>query len=139
YWTEELTSPIRKLYPAWATAGRPRLPESLAAKDILHSPLPVAVPPKARARRQRLVVTVHDVAFLEHPHAYPRAWRLLYRAALIRTARTADAVLTVSRHTAEDLARHTKIDRRKVHVTPLGPSLPLTDTDVAAVLDRLQV
>jgi glycosyltransferase involved in cell wall biosynthesis len=141
YWSEELTSPIRSLYPSWAIAGRPSLPDPLASKDIVHSPLPVAIPPKAKtkARRQRLVVTVHDVAFLEHPHAYPRTWRLLYRAALIRTARTADAVIAVSRHTAEDLARHTKIDRRRIHVTPLGPSLPPTDTVVDAVLDRLKI
>lgn len=141
YWTEELTSPIRSLYPSWALTGRPRLPESLAAKDIVHSPLSVAVPPKARGRRQRLVVTVHDVAFLAHPHVYPRAWRLLYRAALLRAVRTADAVLTVSRHTAEDLARHTKVDRRRLHVTPLGPSLPVTGggADIAVVLDRLKV
>src|SRR5690242_17800956 len=50
YWTEELTTPIRTLYPSWTVAGRPRLPESLASKDLVHSPLPVAIPPKARGR-----------------------------------------------------------------------------------------
>lgn len=137
FWTEELTEPIQRLYPAWAIARRPRLPESLSRRDILHSPLPVAVPPPGP--RQRLVVTVHDVGFLVHPDLYPRTWRLLYRAALLRTVRSAHAILAVSRHTAEDLERHTRAPAARVHVTPLGPSLPIGTADVTEVLDRLKV
>ena len=137
FWTEELTQPISRLYPSWIVARRPPLPESLAACDLVHTPLPVAVPPATRS--QRLVVTVHDTAFMVHPHLYPRKWRLLYRAGLARGVRAAAAVLTVSRHTAEDLSRHTRIDRRKIHVTPLAPALPLTGADANAVLDRLKV
>src|SRR5688572_11656042 len=68
----ELDSPIRRLYPRWALLRRPALPSSLAAHEVIHSPLPAAVPPTGAG--QRLVVTVHDVAFLIHPEAYPRQW-----------------------------------------------------------------
>ena len=61
--------------------------------DLVGTPSPVAVPPAAEG--QRLVVTVHDVAFLVHPQLFPRPWGLMYRAALARAVRSADAIITV--------------------------------------------
>jgi glycosyltransferase involved in cell wall biosynthesis len=135
--TVELPSSIRRLYPSWAVAGRPRLPAPLGSKDLLHSPVPAAVPPKGR--QQRLVVTVHDLAFLVHPELYPPRWRLMYRAGLFRLARSADAVIAVSRHTAEELARRGRIPRGRVHVVPLAASLPAANADPEEVLTRLKV
>lgn len=136
-WVEELPQGIRTLYPSWALFGRPPLPASLAARDVLHAPNTVAVPPKAPG--QRLVVTVHDLAFVVRPDVFPLRWRLLYRAGLRRAVRTADAVIAVSRRTAEDLIRRTRIDPAKVHVVPLGPSLPPSQCDPGEVLRRLKV
>jgi glycosyltransferase involved in cell wall biosynthesis len=135
--TVELDRSIRTLYPGWALAKRPGLPEQLAALDLLHTPLPAAIPPAGP--NQRLVVTIHDIGFVVHPAFYPRRWRLLYRAGLGRAVGSADLILAVSRHTAEDLIRRTHIDRWKVHVTPLAPSLPPGDADVEPVLARLKV
>jgi glycosyltransferase involved in cell wall biosynthesis len=84
-------------------------------------------------------VTVHDLAFLIHPELYPRQWRLMYRAALFRIGRSADAVIAVSRHTAEDLARRTRIPSERVHVVPLAASLPEGEADVGEVLTRLKI
>jgi glycosyltransferase involved in cell wall biosynthesis len=137
YRVEEIPASIRRLYPSWAAARRPALPPSLASQEVVHSPSPAAAPPTDPG--QHLVVTVHDLAFLAHPELFPRPWRLMYRAALARAARSADAIITVSRHTAEDLGRRTSIDRRKVHVIPLAASLPLADADPEAVLSRLKV
>lgn len=137
YPIEQLPHGIRRLYPQWSATRRPKLPETLAANDIVHSPSPAAVPP-AKAP-QRLVVTVHDLAFVVHPALFPPQWRLMYRAALARAVRTADAIVTVSRHTAEDLLRHTRVDRTKIHVTPLAASLPQTHKPVEDVLERLKV
>jgi glycosyltransferase involved in cell wall biosynthesis len=86
-----------------------------------------------------LVVTVHDLAFVVQPQLFPRAWGLMYRAALSRIVRSADGIITVSRHTAEDLSRRTRVDPRKIHVIPLAASLPASDTDPGTVLDRLKV
>jgi len=85
------------------------------------------------------VVTVHDLAFTVHPDLFPRQWRLMYRAGLARTIRSAHAIITVSRHTAEDLLRHTKVDASRVHVVPLAASLPASADDVDEALDRLKV
>ncbi len=137
FWTEELPHGIRALYPGWAIAGRPALPPSLAGRDLLHAPSPSAVPPKGR--RQRSVVTVHDVAFLSHPEAFPPRWRLLFRAGLRRALRTADAIVTVSRTTADELIRLAHADPERIHVSPLAPSLPSSDTAVDTMLSRYGV
>lgn len=129
--------PARRLYPSWTLLRRPPLPQPLGRTDLLHSPTPVAVPPPAGG--QRLVVTVHDVAFLAHPRAFTATWRLLYRAGLLRAVRTAGAVIAPSRHTAEDLLRRTRVPADRVHVVPLAPALPEGAAQVPAVLNRLKV
>lgn len=134
---QQLPGSIRRLYPEWALARRPPLPEPLASTDLLHSPVHAAVPPKRPG--QRLVVTVHDLAFLVHPELFPRSWRLMYRAGLARAIRSADAVLAPSRATAEDLARRTRIERRRVHVVPLAASLPSRRASLDEVQARLKV
>jgi glycosyltransferase involved in cell wall biosynthesis len=133
----EVPASIRRLYPEWAAARRPALPEALGSLDVIHSPLPAAVPP-VRAG-QTLVVTVHDVAFLVHPRVFPSRWRAMYRAGLRRIVRSADAVIAVSRHTAEDLVRHRRVDAGRIHVVPLAASLPKTGSDVGQTLARLKV
>jgi glycosyltransferase involved in cell wall biosynthesis len=127
---------IRTLYPSWALLGRPPLPPPLDRADLIHAPSPSAVPPVRPG--QRLVVTVHDVAFRLHPAMYPPPWRALYRLGLRRALRRADAILAPSRHTAEDLVR-SGAERRRVHVTPLAASLPSPSEDPEPVLDGLEI
>ena len=137
YWVEELSGSMRSLYPQWAVRRGPALPTALRQRDLLHAPTAVAVPPAGDG--QRLVVTVHDLAFLVHPDAFPRRWALVYRAGLRRAVRSADALIAVSRHTAEDLMRRTRVRPDKVFVTPLAPTLPVTDVDVFEVLARHRI
>ncbi|HVF08699.1 MAG TPA: glycosyltransferase family 1 protein, partial [Actinomycetota bacterium] len=131
--------PIRLLYPRWNLTRRPALPAPLAGADIVHATNPAAIAPLRRG--QRLVVTVHDLAFLRHPELFPRAWRALYRAGLRATARHADAVLTPSTFTAEELRARSGVDASRVHVTPLAsaPPLPARAIDLDATLERLGV
>ena len=133
----ELPWGIRSLYPQWAILRRPALPSEVSSSDVLHTPSPAAVPPPGP--RQRTVVTVHDLAFLTHPQAFPVQWRAMFRAGLARAVRSADALVTVSRHTAEDLLRRTRAMASRVHVVPLAASLPSEPQDVAATLRRLRV
>jgi glycosyltransferase involved in cell wall biosynthesis len=116
-----LAQGIRTLYPSWALLGRPALPSPIDRADLVHAPSPSAVPPVSTS--QRLVVTVHDLAFRLHPAMYPAPWRSLYRLGLRRAIRRADALLAPSRHTADDLVRAGAASER-VHVTPLAASLP---------------
>jgi len=137
HWVEELPGGMRSLYPQWALRRGPALPLGLSQRDLLHAPTALAIPPAGDD--QRLVVTVHDLAFLVHPEAFPRRWALVYRAGLARAVRSADALLAVSRHTAEDLMRRTRVRPAKVYVTPLAPTLPHGDADVEKVLARHRV
>jgi glycosyltransferase involved in cell wall biosynthesis len=137
YPVEELDASIRRLYPAWAVAKRPALPPALASKDLVHTPVHAAVPPASRD--QRLVVTVHDLAHVVHPALFPPQWRWMYRAGLTRTVRSADAIIAVSRHTAEDLVRRTRVATERVHVVPLAAALPLGSSDIEEVTGRLKV
>jgi len=130
--------PIRALYPRWALTGRPGLPPELAEADVVHSTNHAAIPP--RHRRQRLVVAVHDLAFVRHPAMFPRDWRMLYRAGLRAVGRRADAVVVPSEFTANELRERSRIDPATVHVTPLAPSLPIGEPGlVDETLERLGV
>ena len=134
---EELPAGIRSLYPRWNLTGRPPLPEPLASADLVHAASAVAVPPAAGP--QRLVVTVHDLAFLAVPSFFPRQWRHVYRTGLRATLRRAHAIVTPSRATAEDLLSRTKVDPSRVHVIPEAAALPASEGDPDAAIARLKV
>ncbi|HEV8572111.1 MAG TPA: glycosyltransferase family 1 protein [Actinomycetota bacterium] len=135
--TRELPHGIQRLYPEWALLGRPPLPDDLGGMDLVHAPSPVALPPPGPG--QRLVVTVHDLAFRVYPRLFPAVWRNLFRAGVRRAARNADALITVSEHTARDLVRFTRADPNRVHVVPLAAALPDAGADPGDVVDRLKV
>jgi glycosyltransferase involved in cell wall biosynthesis len=137
HWVEELPGSIRALYPRWDLLARPPLPATLRAAEILHATNHAAVPPAGDG--QGLVVTVHDLAFEHHPSAFPRAWRTLYRLGLRAAVRRADAIVTPSRNTAEDVLSRTRVDPKKLHVVPLAASLPAGALDAEEVLTRLKV
>jgi glycosyltransferase involved in cell wall biosynthesis len=128
---------IRTLYPSWDLLGRPALPEAMADAAVVHATNPAAVPPVRDG--QRLVVTVHDLAFERFPELFPRNWRWLYRAGLRAAVKRADAILVPSESTADDLRSRTSVDPTRVHVTPLAPSLASSDGDAVDVLAPLGV
>jgi glycosyltransferase involved in cell wall biosynthesis len=135
----ELRRDIRSLYPRWNVLGRPPLTPPLDGLDVLHAPSPAAIPPPERG--QRLVVTVHDLAFRLFPQMFPPVWRATFRLGLRRAAARADAIIAVSRNTAADLARLTRTDPGRIHVIPLAASLPwaANAVDLEATLERLKV
>lgn len=128
---------IRSLYPRWNLTGRPALPEVLADANVVHAPLPAAVPPVRPG--QRLVVTVHDLAFMVSPKMFPARWRMLYRLGLAAAVKRADAIIAPSRNTAEDLVSRTKVDPAKVHVIPEASTLASGSSDPDETLERLRL
>jgi len=134
---DELPGSIRGLYPRWNVLGRPALPAPIRSAQLVHATSASAVPPASDD--QRLVVTVHDLAFERYPGMFPRTWRAVYRTGLRATVRRADAILTPSRHTAEDVLSHTKVDPAKLHVVPLAATPPAREVEVADALGRLKV
>ncbi len=126
--------PIKMWYRAWDLLGGPSLPRQLASCGIVHATNHASVPPVHRG--QKLVVTVHDLAFERFPEAFPATWLRLYRAGVRAAARRADAIMTPSRATADDLTARSDVDPSKVHVTPLASGLPSSPDDAAATLSR---
>jgi len=136
-WVQELDGSIRSLYPRWDLLARPPLPASLRSTDVVHATNHAAIPPAGAG--QRLVVTVHDLAFDRFPSLFPREWRLLYRLGLRAAVRRADVIVTPSRNTAEDVVTRTDVDPSKLHVTPLAASLGTSPLEPEEVLRRLRV
>jgi glycosyltransferase involved in cell wall biosynthesis len=137
YWVEELPHGIRSLYPRWNLTGRPALPSALSSLDIVHGPSPASIPPAGSG--QKLVVTVHDLAFLVTPAHFPPQWRTMYRMGLRAAIRRADAIITPSWNTAEDLLTRTKVDPKRVYVVPLAATAEAGDADHEHVMSRLKI
>jgi glycosyltransferase involved in cell wall biosynthesis len=100
------------------SAGVPRL-EWLTRFDVLLAPN--FVPPPTRT--ERLVITVHDLAFRRMPETAPAStirWLSGFDDWLGRAAR----VIAVSESTRRDLLELTAVDEERVRVVPLG-----VDTD----------
>jgi glycosyltransferase involved in cell wall biosynthesis len=137
FWVEELAAPIKTLYPRWALTSRPALPPSLQSADVVHATNPAAIPPASSG--QALVVTVHDLAFELYPGMFERSWRWLYKAGLRAAVKRADAIITPSRNTAEDMLSRTKVDPQKLHVVPLAAALDVGAGDADLTLARLKI
>ena len=134
---DELAGSIRSLYPRWNLLARPALPSALRSADLVHATSASGVPPSGED--QRLIVTVHDLAFERYPRMFPVRWRAMYRMGLRAAVRRADAILTPSRNTAEDVLSRTKVDPAKLHVVPLATTPPGPEVEVAEALGRLKV
>jgi len=84
--------------------------------DVLHCPTYYG-PLRPRVPT---VVTVHDLAVLRHPQAFPRWTRLYVPQAVPRVLRAARSVIAVSEFTASELESLLRVPREKIHVVPNG-------------------
>ena len=85
-----------------------------------------------------IVVTVHDVSFLEHPEYFPagRAWQL--RLTTGGTLRRAAKVLTISEFSRQRLARGFGISPEEIVVTPLAAQEHFRPRPRAQARERLR-
>ena len=125
----------RPRHLAAAVAGRPRLDRTLGGGlDVAWAPAPA---PLAVSPEVPLVLTLHDLSFLERPGdftAYERLWHRLARPG--RLARRAAAVLADSRVTAQAAIVHWRLDPDRVTVVRPGVERPAAAPDVAAARAR---
>jgi glycosyltransferase involved in cell wall biosynthesis len=106
--------------------------------DLLHvqytAPLSCPVP---------VVVSVHDVSFLEHPEFFPRYRALQLRWSVNRTVHSAAMILTLSDFSSEAIQRAYGVDPDDIVVAPLAAAQdfrPLhIDNAVDAVRNRFQL
>ena len=66
------------------------------------------------------VLTVHDLAILRFPEAFPRWHRLYGKAGLVRVLKSADAIVAVSEFTKGETVELAGVDAERVHVVPNG-------------------
>jgi glycosyltransferase involved in cell wall biosynthesis len=95
----------------------------------------------------RTVSTFHDVAFFLYPHLYPLTKRFYFRHAIVRALAAADAVVSVSHSTADEVRRlfdgqgsASGFDAGKLHVVHSGVDdkffSPVSDTQMRQVRER---
>ena len=101
---------------AWVGVGLP-LAARRARADVIHHPLPAS----SRGAPCAQVVTVHDVAFERHPEWYDPAWRRIARRQHRSAARSADAIVCISEHTAREAQRLLGAPADRVVVALHGP------------------
>jgi glycosyltransferase involved in cell wall biosynthesis len=97
----------------WYPFALPRRARSL---DVLHcttfrGPLRPRIP---------TVLTVHDLAILRYPDAFPRWHRLYGRTGLRKALRAADAVVAVSEFTKREIVALAGIPRERIRVVANG-------------------
>ena len=116
------------LYEAWHWLRRPPLRWATGEIDVAWAPGMVIPPPEVP-----LVVTVHDLDWLDHPEAFTRRGLRLFRRSLALTLRDAAVVVCPSEATAAACERN-GIARRRLRVVPWSVDTVLaTDTEVAAI------
>ena len=106
----------------WEQLALPRKLRRLGV-DAVHAPncfLPLRRPCPG-------VVTIHDLAFEEHPEDFSRRTGWKYRTLAPRAARSAERVICVSEFTRADVCRRYGIDPEKTRVVHSAPALPIGD------------
>ena len=85
--------------------------------------------PYSLRRRDRAVVTVHDLGWRVHPELYNRRLRLMYGGLFPWVVRRADRFIAVSRYTADDLVRRAGVPASKIEVIyhGLDPAFSIAD------------
>jgi glycosyltransferase involved in cell wall biosynthesis len=126
-------APSRLLHGAGAITGRPRLDRLAGGADVvwLPAPAPVAVGDVP------IVLTVHDLSFLERPGdftRYERLWHRLARPAAL--ARRAAVVVAVTEDTAARLRERLGIEAIVVGAGAGDPGPPAGPEAVEAVRRR---
>jgi alpha-1,3-rhamnosyl/mannosyltransferase len=121
----------------WYLAGLPRAARGL---DVLHC---TTFRGPIRARPP-VVVTLHDLAFLRHPGAFPAWHRLSGRALAGPAARAADAVVAVSEFTKAEAVELLRVPAERIRVIPNGvepvftPDGPGAEGDYALAVGTLE-
>jgi glycosyltransferase involved in cell wall biosynthesis len=101
-----------------------RLGRAARALDVLHcttfrAPVGCGTP---------TVVTVHDLALLRAPEAFPRWHRLYAKAGLTRVLRAADAIVAVSEFTKSEVAELAGVPSGRIRVVANGVDALFTES-----------
>jgi glycosyltransferase involved in cell wall biosynthesis len=120
-----LPLPRALLYESWHRLRRPPVERATGPVDLIHA-TGLAMPPRSAP----LVVTLHDLAFVDHPEHFSHMGRRFFSSALGIIRSEADLVLCSSTATLERCAE-IGLERGRLRLVPLGVDVePATQADV---------
>ncbi|MDQ3953414.1 MAG: glycosyltransferase family 4 protein [Actinomycetota bacterium] len=126
-----LPLPRPALYESWHRLRAPRVERAAGRVDVVHASA-FPTPPRSAP----LVLTIHDLAWIEDASHFTRRGLSFFRRGLELALRDADLVLCPSQATRSDCWR-AGFEERRVRVVPLGvDAAPSTSDRVAAVRRR---
>ena len=124
----QLPLPRVALYEAWHRMRWPSVERATGTVDVVHATT-LAIPPPTRP----LVVTIHDLAFMDRPRDFTRRGMRLFRRGLELARTEASVVLCPSQASKDDCLTH-GFDPECVEVVPWGvsPIAPQSQTEIRA-------
>src|SRR5687767_7891997 len=108
--------PVSLLNFGWHRLGWPPVEWLAGATDVAWSMHPLLIPGAKAAR----VVTIHDLFFLDHPHATVREIRRDYAPLVADHARRADGIVVVSDYTKQAVVERLGVPAERVTVCSNG-------------------
>ncbi|RLA84533.1 MAG: glycosyltransferase family 1 protein [Epsilonproteobacteria bacterium] len=86
--------------------------------DLLFCPANIA--PIFVPNSKKLVVTIHDIAFITQPNSFSNIFRLYYTFVMPFVIRRADKIITVSEYSREEILNYYPYSKGKIEVIYLG-------------------
>lgn len=114
------------LYETWLRAQWPKVEVATGKVDIAHATTLIPCPTDAK-----LIVTLHDLAFLHDPSQFTKHGVRVFRRSLAEIKRRADLVLCCSQATMDDCVA-AGIDADRLRLVPLGVETERASTDEIA-------
>lgn len=131
---KHLPLPRVALYEAWHRLRFPPVGIATGRVDVIHATT-IAIPP----RSVPLVVTIHDLLFLDQPEHFTKRGLRFFHAGLRRAREDADLVLCPSRATLAGCAA-AGFDSARLRLVPMGVSArPASREDVERVRGRYRL
>jgi glycosyltransferase involved in cell wall biosynthesis len=108
--------PGRFIQFAWKTLHVPDFSRFAGDHDVYHF-TNFIIPP---LKRGKAVVSIHDVSFARYPEFAERKNLKYLNSRIGDTVNRADAIITISQFSADEIVELLGADRSKIHVTHLG-------------------
>ena len=82
--------------------------------DILFCPANIA--PLFVPKSKKVVVTIHDTAFLTYPKSFSKFFRVYYRVIMPSIIKRADKIITVSKESKKEIEKYYPTSTNKIEV-----------------------
>lgn len=129
-YTKNILASLQKLASVQITEARPKTASKYLAHLWMHTRLafvkssllfsPANTAPLFVPSSKRLVLTLHDLAFIEQPRTFSLFFRLYYRLLIPRNIKRADAIITVSEASKKRIISHYPAAAAKITAIPLA-------------------